>query len=167
MATTHDATVPKSSRRAPAKRNALTLLKADHQEVAELLKSFEKRKARMDAEQKQALALEICGKLTVHATIEEEIFYPAVAAEVDDAEDLVEEAKVEHESLKHLIAQIESSAPESEEFDAKVKVLGEYVKHHVKEEQNELFPTVRRSDVDLAALGGQLAARKSELTGEA
>ena len=165
MATTHSTTAHrgKTARRAPAKMNALTLLKADHREVAELLERFEKGKSRMDDAKKQALALEICAKLTVHATIEEEIFYPAVAEAVEGAEDLLEEARVEHGSLKNLIGKIEGGSPDSEEFDALVKVLGEYVKHHVKEEQNELFPTVRDSDLDLAEIGVRLAARKDEL----
>jgi hemerythrin-like domain-containing protein len=168
MATTHTASHRgTASRRAPAKPNALAQLKADHQEVADLLERFEKGKSRMESAKKQALALDICRKLTIHATIEEEIFYPAVADAVDDAEDLVEEAKVEHASLKNLISQIEDAAPDAGEFDALVKVLGEYVKHHVKEEQNEIFPLVRRSDLDLAGLGERLAMRKSELAGEA
>ena len=166
MATTHHAAARRgSARRAPAKTNALALLKSDHAEVAALLDRFEKGKRRMKDEKKQALALEICRKLTVHATIEEEIFYPAVAREVDDAEDLLEEAKVEHASLKSLIAKIERSAPQSDAYEALVKVLGEYVKHHVKEEHTELFPTVRKSDLDLAAIGAQLAARKRALAG--
>jgi hemerythrin-like domain-containing protein len=160
MAATHAATRQASNR---SKTNALTLLKGDHEEVAELLDRYEKRKSRMEAAQKQELAEEICTKLTVHAQIEEEIFYPAVAEEIDDAEDPVEEARVEHASLKHLIGQIEKGSPESHEYDAQVKVLGEYVKHHVKEEQNELFPMVRKSDIDLAALGEQLMTRKTEL----
>jgi hemerythrin-like domain-containing protein len=101
--------------------------------------------------------------LTVHAQIEEEIFYPACHEHVEDAEDLLAEAKVEHQTLKELIAKIEKAKPGSEEFDAEVKVLGEYVKHHVKEEQNELFPKVRKSELDLTEVGEQLATRKEEL----
>ena len=162
MAATHAAT-RKSARRSTAKNSAITLLKSDHEEVADLLDRYEKRKSKLQSAQKQELAQEICAKLTAHAQIEEEIFYPTVAEQIDDAEELVEEARVEHESLKHLIGQIEGGSPDSEEYDARVKVLGEYVKHHVKEEQNELFPMVRKSDIDLAALGDQLMARKQEL----
>jgi hemerythrin-like domain-containing protein len=150
-----------------AENDALTILKSDHEDVAELLDRYEARKSDLKGDEKQDLALEICQKLTVHAMIEEEIFYPAVAERVEDSEDLVEEAKVEHESLKHLIDQIEDGSPGSDEFDAQVKVLGEYVKHHVKEEQNELFPKVRKADIDLAALGEQMMTRKDALTREA
>jgi hypothetical protein len=164
MATTHTATRHgKTKGRSGAKSNALALLKSDHEKVAALLERFEKRKDRMEAAQKQDLAHEICTELTIHAQIEEEIFYPAVAAEIEDAGDLVEEARVEHASLKHLIGKIESGDPDTEAYDALMKVLGEYVKHHVKEEQSEMFPMVRKSDLDLAALGEQLMARKAEL----
>jgi hemerythrin-like domain-containing protein len=149
-----------------AKTDALTMLKSDHEDVAELLERYETRKSGLKGADKQGLALEICQKLAVHATIEEEIFYPAVAAEIEDSEGLVEEAKVEHESLKHLIGQIEDGSPGSDEFDAQVKVLGEYVKHHVKEEQNEMFPKVRKADIDLTALGEKMMTRKDELTRE-
>ena len=88
---------------------------------------------------------------------------PAVREQVEDAEDLLDEANVEHQSAKELIAQIEAMKPNDELYDAKVKVLGEYVRHHVKEEQNELFPDVRKSELDLNALGEQLQARKMEL----
>jgi hemerythrin-like domain-containing protein len=169
MAATHTSTrrsEGKSARRSNVKSNAITLLKSDHAEVADLLDRYEKRKSKLQSAQKQELAREICSKLAVHAQIEEEIFYPAVAEQVDDAEDLVGEARVEHASLKHLIGQIEGGSPDSAEYDAQVKVLGEYVKHHVKEEQNELFPMVRKSDIDLATLGEQLATRKQELMQE-
>lgn len=152
---------------APAKKlNALTLLKQDHDEVNELFEKFENKKEKMSASQKQDLALQICQMLTVHATIEEEIFYPAAREQVEDGEELLDEAEVEHQSAKDLIAQIEGMKPNDELFDAKVKVLGEYIKHHVKEEQNELFPECRKSDMDLAAIGQQLQARKSELMKE-
>jgi hemerythrin superfamily protein len=156
---------PTRKRPAPQRQNALSLLRADHEEVSALFEKFEKGKSRLDAQRKGALAGEICQALTVHAKIEEEIFYPACREQVDKAEELLAEAKVEHQSLKELIAKIEAQEPGSEEHDAEVKVLGEYVKHHVREEQNELFPKVRKSDLDLKALGEQLMARKSELQG--
>jgi len=127
--------------------------------VSALFEQYEKARA---ATRKKALVDEICTELKVHAQIEEEIFYPTVKAALKDRE-LVPEAIVEHASLKSLIGQIEGKAPEGEEFDAKVKVLSEYVKHHVKEEQNEMFPKVRASRLDLAELGQRLAARKEEL----
>jgi len=153
-----------SSRRASsAGSDAIALLRADHKHVSALFQQYEKARA---ASRRQALVDEICSELGVHARIEEEIFYPAVKAALKDRE-LVPEAIVEHASLKSLIGQIEGRAPEGEEFDAKVKVLSEYVKHHVKEEQNEMFPKVRASRLDLQALGQRLAARKAELKGGA
>lgn len=140
-------------------QEATRLLKADHKYVNELFEQFESARA---ATKKQALALEICQELTIHAQIEEEIFYPAVQTALKD-KTLVPEAKVEHDTLKFLIAQIQEAEPGSEMFDAKVKVLSEYVKHHVKEEQNEIFPKVKESKLDLVELGSQLAARKEEL----
>ena len=148
-------------RSARAGTDAIALLRADHKEVSALFEQYEKARA---ATRKRALVDEICSALKVHAGIEEEIFYPAVKAALKDRE-LVPEAIVEHASLKSLIAQIEGKAPEGEEFDAKVKVLSEYVKHHVKEEQNEMFPKVRASRLDLMELGQRLAARKEELMG--
>lgn len=146
--------------------NALTLLRTDHSEVAALLSKYEKGKEKLDGRQKEKLAGQICRMLTIHAQIEEEIFYPACEEKVEDAEDLLAEAKVEHQSLKELIAKIEAEEPGSDTYDAEVTVLGEYVKHHVKEEQNELFPKVRQSDIDLGELGERLETRKQELMGE-
>jgi len=139
--------------------NAITLLRSDHAEVKDLFSQFEK--ARKD-DRKAALAARICRELTVHAPIEEEIFYPA-AREVLRDEDLIDEATVEHASAKDLIAQIESSSPGDDLFDAKVKVLGEYINHHVKEEQNELFPKMRQTSLDLTEIGQRMMARKQEL----
>jgi hemerythrin superfamily protein len=143
-------------------QDAIALLKADHREVKKMFQEFEKTEE--DAE-KQQLAERICAALTVHAQIEEEIFYPA-AYEALEEDDLLDEAEVEHASAKDLIAQIQSSSPSEPLFDAKVKVLGEYVDHHVQEEEKELFPECRDSDMDLKGLGEQLKARKSELTPE-
>ena len=140
--------------------DAIALLQKDHNEVAQLFAAYE---GLADNVKKKSVAEKICLALKVHMQIEEEIFYPACHEHVGDAEDLLAEAKVEHETLKELIAKIEKAKPGSEEFDAEVKVLGEYVKHHVKEEQNELFPKVRKSELDLNEVGEQLAARKEEL----
>lgn len=139
--------------------DATRLLKADHKHVSDLFEQFESSRS---TSKKQALVLEICQELTVHAQIEEEIFYPAVQKVLKD-KTLVPEARVEHETLKYLIAKISETAPGSEEYDASVIVLSEYVKHHVKEEQNEVFPKVKESKLDLVELGTQLAARKEEL----
>ena len=117
------------------------------------------------SEEKETLARQICLMLTVHATTEEEIFYPAARDAIDD-EDLLDEAEVEHGSAKELIAQIEAGSPSDPLYDAKVKVLGEYVQHHVKEEEEELFPKVKKAKVDLASLGEQILVRKEELMPE-
>jgi hemerythrin superfamily protein len=148
-----------SARKSAAPRDAIALLRADHQVVQALFDKFEKTRAE---DRKSALAEQICNELTVHAQIEEEIFYPAAREAIRD-EDLIHEATVEHQSAKDLIAQIEAGDPGDELFDAKVKVLGEYVKHHVREEQNELFPQVRKTKLDLKDLGQRLMARKEEL----
>jgi hemerythrin superfamily protein len=146
--------------------NALKLLEKDHDEVDALFKQYESGKERMKAAQKQKLATQICDMLTVHAMIEEEIFYPAIRNLDEETKDLVAEAAVEHQSLKDIIGRLESAPPSDPLYDAGVKVLAEYVKHHVKEEENEIFPKVRSSDLDLDALGERLMERKSELEGQ-
>jgi hemerythrin-like domain-containing protein len=148
------------------KDDAIKLLKADHKEVADMVEKFEN--GRLSKDRKVAIAKQICMALTVHAQIEEEIFYPAAReASIRDGEDLLDEAEVEHGSIKELVSAIENASPDDDElFDARVKVLGEYVKHHVKEEENELFPKVRKSDMDLEEIGAQLSARKQELMRE-
>ena len=147
-------------------QDAIKLLKADHDEVEELFARYEKQKKKNGAE-KPELIEKICAALTVHAQIEEEIFYPAVRnALEDDGEELLDEAEVEHGSIKSLVEQLEAMGSDDELCDAKVKVLSEYVKHHVKEEEGELFPKVKKSDIDLDALGAELAERKAELMAE-
>jgi len=145
-------------------KDAIALLKADHRQVEEWFEQFEKAR---NVDRKQELATRICNALTVHTTIEEEIFYPAFLEATDD-KDLHHEAEIEHEGAKNLIAQIEESSPDDEYFDSKVKVLSEMIKHHVKEEEQPggMFAEARDSDMDLAALGEQLAAKKAELEGE-
>ncbi|MBW8313841.1 MAG: hemerythrin domain-containing protein [Hydrogenophaga sp.] len=147
---------------APAPKDAIAMLKADHAAVSEMFAEYEKSRS---IPKKKALVAEICTALSVHAQIEEEIFYPAVKAALKDKL-LVPEATVEHTSVKDLIAQIEGLEPDGEMYDAKVKVLSEYVKHHVKEEQNEMFPKVKSSSLDTVELGAQMAARKEELMAE-
>ncbi len=150
-----------------AKSDATALLQRDHADVLELFEEYERRAdADADADERQALAGQICSMLTAHATIEEEIFYPA-AREAGIASDLVDEAEVEHGAAKDLIAQIESMSPEDELYDAKVRVLGEYVRHHVQEEEGEMFPRCRRSSMDLAGVAEALAERKSQLLAQA
>jgi hemerythrin superfamily protein len=146
---------------APQAQDAIALLKADHRQVEEWFEQFEKAR---DEDRKQTLATKICDALKVHTTIEEEIFYPAFLEATDD-KDLHHEAEIEHEGAKNLIAQIEASSPDDDYFDSKVKVLSEMIKHHVKEEEKPggMFAEARKSEMDLDALGEQLAQRKSEL----
>ncbi len=145
---------------APRAQDAIALLRADHKLVEELFEQFEK--ARTD-ERKVTLAVRICMELKIHTKIEEEVFYPAAREALPRNEDLLDEAKVEHDSAKTLIEQIEAGKPGDELWEAKVTVLSEYIKHHVKEEQNELFPKVRKTRLDLKALGEQLRQRKEQL----
>ena len=150
--------------RTPARKtaratDATVLLRADHKRVSDLFEQYEGTRSQA---KKKSLVASICAELTVHAQVEEEIFYPAVKAAIKDKE-LVPEATVEHATLKELIAQVEGKEPDGEMFDAKIKVMSEYVKHHVKEEQNEMFPKARASKLDLNELGERIAARKQEL----
>ena len=153
-----------ASKKTPAKKttaakDATALLKADHQRVADLFEEFESAKS---DKSKMSIVSKICTELTVHAQIEEEIFYPAVKAALKDHE-MVPEATVEHAAVKDLIAEVEGKEPYGEMYDAKVKVMAEFVKHHVKEEEKEMFPKVRKTDLDLKALGDKMATRKEEL----
>ena len=141
-------------------KEATAILRADHRLVNGLFDQFE---ATNSGAKKAPIVAQICTELTVHAEIEEEIFYPAVKAAMKDHE-LVPEATVEHATLKDLIAQLEGIEPDGEMYDAKVRVMGEYVKHHVKEEQNEMFPKAKSTDLDMMELGAQMLARKQELT---
>ena len=145
---------------ADTKQDAIELLKADHRKVEELFEKFENAKG--DGA-KQKLALQICTELTVHTHIEEEIFYPACEGKIE--EDLLKEAYVEHDGAKVLIAEIEAGGPDDEYYDAKVKVLSEQIEHHVEEEEERggMFAQAKKADLDLDALGAQMAARKQEL----
>lgn len=150
--------------KAPAKKNdAVDLLDADHVAVKKLFNDF-KRLCEADApgEEKKALADQICMELTVHAELEEQIFYPAARDAIQD-DDLLNEAEVEHVSAKDLIAQIGEMSPEEELYDAKVIVLGEYIDHHVEEERNEMFVKARKSDMDLKGMVEELKTLKEEL----
>lgn len=148
-----------TTRNKKASTDAITLLRADHKNVSDLFSQFEKARANT---RKAKLVEEICKELTVHAQVEEEIFYPAFRAATRDKE-LVPEATVEHQSMKDLIAQVQGVAPDGEMYDAKVKVLGEYVKHHVKEEQNEMFAKAKSSKMAMDELGEKIRQRKDEL----
>lgn len=155
-ATSKTTTTPKSH---AAIKDAIALLRADHEAVSGLFADFGETDS---SKKKKAIVTEICTELSVHAQIEEEIFYPAVKAVLKDKL-MVPEATVEHGGIKNLIAQLEGVEPDGEMYDAKVHVLSEYVKHHVKEEHNEMFPKVKASSMDLVELGIRMAARKAEL----
>jgi hypothetical protein len=142
--------------------SALDLLKRDHREVEGYFEEYEELE---DEEEKGALAEKICTALKVHTEIEEEIFYPEARAATED-EDLLDEALVEHAGAKHLISEIEAMKPGDALYDAKIKVLGEQVKQHVKEEEKELFREAKAAKMDLAAIGKRLAERKQELMSE-
>jgi hemerythrin superfamily protein len=147
-----------------SKQDAIALLKADHDKVQDL---FEKFSNASGSDRKQTLALQICRELTIHAMIEEEIFYPACKGKVE--EDLLKEGYVEHDAAKLMIAEIEAGEPSDEFYDAKVKVLCEEIEHHVKEEEKRmdgLFAQARKAGLDMDSLGEQLAARKAELMAE-
>jgi hypothetical protein len=141
--------------------DAIALLKADHRKVEELFEKFEKAKG---DSRKEALAQEICMELKIHTLLEEEIFYPAFKGKIES--DTLNEAQVEHDGAKVLINDIVAGDPNDEYYDAKVKVLSEEVKHHVKEEERAsegMFAQCRKTDVDLVALCEQMMARKEEL----
>jgi hemerythrin superfamily protein len=153
--------------RALAKKNdAVDLLDADHVAVKKLFENYRKL-AESDgaSDEKSGLAEQICQELTVHAQIEEEIFYPALRDAIDD-ELLLDEAEVEHSSAKELIAQISEMSPDDDLYDARVTVLGEYIDHHVKEEREQIFVKARKSKADLVSMVQELSQRKMELMEE-
>ena len=145
-----------------AGQDAIALLTADHREVKEMFEQFDELGDRAKAS-KEKLKEKICKALIAHTTIEEEIFYPAMRAKGEDAEDMVDEAVVEHASAKDLIKQLQEMQPDDDLYDAKVKVLGEQIDHHVQEEEKEMFPKAKKSGLDLMALGQEMALRKQEL----
>jgi hypothetical protein len=142
--------------------DAVELLTQQHREVKEMFDRFENMTDRAKVSKKK-LADEICNALIMHTTIEEEIFYPATREASEDTEDMVDEAVVEHASAKDLIAQIMEMDPGDDLYDAKVKVLGELVEHHVEEEEKEMFPKTRELKLDMEALGQEMQARQQEI----
>jgi hemerythrin superfamily protein len=145
--------------------NAISLLTQDHDNVKKAFKAFEKMD-REDTATMQEVVQQVCSELKIHTAIEEEIFYPAVREKIDD-DDLMNEAQVEHTSAKELIAQLENMKPEDPLYAPTFTVLGEYVLHHAKEEESEMFPAVRKLKLDLEALGEEMMARKESLMAEA
>lgn len=154
-----------AAKKSATKKDAVDLLDADHKAVKKMFKDYEElteSRSKSAAGKKRELADKICLELTIHATIEEEIFYPAARGAIKDNA-LLNEATVEHASAKDLIAQIKMMDVSDPLFDAKVTVLGEYIDHHVKEERTEMFPKVRKTRLDLVGMREQLEARRQEL----
>lgn len=157
---------PRKSTKSTQDEGVLDVLTKDHRDVKKLFTAYQRLvDTDAPASQRRISAEQICAMLTAHATVEEELFYPAVRDAVGGATQTMDEAQVEHASLKALIAQLQAMEPNEALYDAKVKVLGEYVDHHVKEEEGEIFPAARKSGMDLLELGAQVAARKEELLG--
>lgn len=145
---------------------AIEMLMADHRKVEDLFEQYEVAKDAED-ESRKDIAATLCNEITVHAAVEEEIFYPWLRDTLEDDDmDMVEEAEIEHAGAKDLVSQIEEAPTVDAVFDAKVKVLGEYIKHHVREEENEIFPSVSGEREALDGLGRQMEARKAELKEE-
>lgn len=149
---------PKSEKN-PKTQDATALLRADHKLVSGLFGEYGKTRS---SAKKKKLVAKICTELSVHAQVEEEIFYPAVKLALKDSE-MIPEATVEHATLRDLIAQVEGVEPDGEMFDAKIRVMCEYVEHHVKEEQDEMFPKAKSAKLDMVVLGARMAERKAEL----
>jgi len=147
-------------------QDAIAMLTSQHREVSDMFEQFENMSDRAKAS-KLKLTEKICTALILHTTIEEEIFYPAVREAVKKSDDMVDEAVVEHASAKELIQQLQEMNPDDDLYDAKVKVLGEQIEHHVEEEEEEMFPKARESGLDLVALGQEMAQRQQELAASA
>lgn len=144
--------------------DAIDLLKQDHDKVEKAFKDFD-RMDRQDSEACRRLVQAVCEELKTHTILEEEVFYPAVREAIGD-QDLMNEAAVEHETAKMLIEQLENMGTDDPSYFATFTVLGEYVRHHVKEEQGEMFPAAKKARLDLVALAERMRARKEEITGE-
>lgn len=145
--------------------DAIAMLKADHRKVEDLFEQFEKAR---DTARKQTIATQICNELKIHTTIEEELFYPAFRGKIED--DTLDEAYVEHDGAKVLVNDIMAASPDEDFYDAKVKVLSEEIKHHVREEEmpsDGMFAQCRQTDVDLVELRDRMMARKMELMQQA
>lgn len=143
--------------------DAVQILSADHEEVLQLFDEYEELvEAQADDEEKQEQADRICTLLSIHASVEEEILYPAARESLEE-QSLLDEAEVEHASARDLIEQIQEMDPSEDLYDAKVKVLGEYIKHHIREEEGEIFPRLQDADLDLEQLGEEITERRQEL----
>lgn len=163
-------TTSRTARRASRKGSeddALHVLAEDHKKVIELFDEFARMKEEEDTddEAKQMLVEAACAELTIHAQVEEEVFYPAARDAIDDM-DLLDEAEVEHALAKQLVTELAAMEPDDDLYDAKFTVLGEYVKHHIDEEEKQLFPKLKKAGVDLKELGREISERKLELRDE-
>lgn len=145
--------------------DAIALLKGDHERVEQAFRQFEKLD-RHDTDACRRLALQVCEELKVHTAVEEDFFYPALRDVLDD-EEILNEAAVEHETASMLIEQLENMDADDPNYHATFTVLGEYVRHHIREEETEIFAHARKSDIDLEALGTRMRARREELAGVA
>jgi hemerythrin-like domain-containing protein len=151
----------------PSSANAIEILTEDHRNIVQMFKDFEslKRNSDDDEDAKQALVERACMELTIHSQLEEEFFYPAIRASMSRS-DLLDEAEVEHAIANQLVTELESMEPGDDLYDAKFKVLGEYVRHHIEEEQEKLFPLARKADLDFETLGEGIRRRQEELRAE-
>jgi hemerythrin superfamily protein len=147
--------------------DVIEILTEDHRKVEDLFDDYENTKSEAEDDEKEERVAAICLELTLHAAVEEELLYPAAREALDEDDvDMIDEAEVEHSTVKDLIAELTEMTPADDLYDAKVKVLSEYVRHHVQEEEGEIFPALRDTDLDLEALGEDVAARKEELKEE-
>jgi len=145
--------------------DAISILTADHKKVKKLFKDFEYMKESGSPAEKEELVAEICRELTMHADAEEQIFYPAAREEIEE-KNLLDEAEVEHAGVRDLVSQLQSMRPDDDLYDAKVTVMSEYVNHHIEEEQNEIFPKVKKAKLDLERLGEQILEFKNMMSPE-
>lgn len=156
---------PRSRTKTTEHDDVLSLLAADHRNVTKMFEQFEKMKKDEDDDSKQTLVERACAALTLHTRLEEEIFYPA-AREMLQETDLLDEAEVEHATAKQLITELNAMQPGDELYEAKFTVLSEYVKHHIQEEEKQIFPKMKKADIDLEGLADELRHRKTELREE-
>jgi hemerythrin-like domain-containing protein len=146
--------------------DAISMLMEDHKKVQKLFRDFEKAHEADDSEACQQIVQRACAELEVHTTLEEELFYPAAREALGEDEELIDEAEVEHQSAKELIAQLGAMGPQDQKYAATFTVLAEYVKHHIKEEERELFPKLKKAKLDVDSLGEEMQAQKRVLTEE-
>jgi hemerythrin-like domain-containing protein len=144
--------------------DAIVMLRDDHKRVSAMFRAYGRDRDELSTAEKSTLVARICHELIVHATIEAEIFYPAAREALGfGSGDLIDKADVEHATARDLIRQLQEASPDGSHYDAKVKVLAEYVRYHVGEEHDDLFPRCRKVGMDLRALGLAMAERRAEL----